>query len=477
MRICMVASESNPLIKTGGLADVCYSLSKELVVMGHEVCVIMPLYKRVLDHYSDVIKKIDSFEVHMAWRVNVANVFVTYQNGIAFYLIDNGYYFNRDGVYGYGDDMERFAFFTNAAEIFLSRQEIKPDIVHIHDWHPGMLACLMREDSERKDDFKKTKIVVSIHNPAFQGMMPEGDLYNYYNLPHELYDNGNLRFSWGISTLKAAIVYADKITTVSPEHRYELLTKEGGMGLDGILSIRENDFIGILNGIDYLEFNPLHDEHISYPFSAVNFFRTKTQNKWELFKALGIQDYGRPLYSFVSRVTWQKGMDIVFPVVDELASRGCNIIMLGSGEYRYEQEMERLRAKYPKNIAIYIGYNNDLAHKVYAASDFFFMPSIFEPCGLGQMIAQRYGTLPIVRYTGGLKDTVIGYDGTNIERANGFGFFNYSYEAFRDAVMLSYAVYDDLSIRKQLVKNAMKVDNSWSKSAKEYLSLYKYITR
>ena len=477
MRICMVASESNPLIKTGGLADVCYSLSKELVVMGHEVSVIIPLYKRVHDKFHEVMKKVDSFPVHMAWRVNEAQVYVTYQNGIAFYLIENAYYFNRDGIYGYGDDMERFAFFTLAAETLLARQKPRPDIVHIHDWHPGMLACLLREDKEVVKHFKKTKIVFSIHNPAFQGMMGVDDLYNLYNLPYELYDNGNVRFNNGVSSLKTAIIYADKITTVSPTHRYELLTRDGSMGLDGVLSLRENDFVGILNGIDYLEFNPLHDDKIPNPYSAVNFFRTKTLNKWEMFKKLGIKDYGRPLYSFVSRVTWQKGMDIVFPVVDELASKGCNIVMLGSGEYRYEQEMERLRAKYPNNIAVYIGYNDDLAHLIYASSDFFFMPSLFEPCGLGQMIAQRYGTLPIVRYTGGLKDSVIGYDGTNLEKANGFGFFNYSYEAFRDQVMLSYEIYDNLPVRKQLVKNAMKVDNSWSKSAKEYLALYKYITK
>ena len=476
MRIVMVASESNPLIKTGGLADVCYSLSKELVVMGHEVSVIMPLYKRVFNKFSSVLKKIDSFDVHMAWRVNKADVYVTYQNGIAFHLIDNPYYFGRDGVYGYGDDMERFAFYTLASEIFLARQKKAPDIIHIHDWHPGMLACLVRKGDHAKY-FKKTKTVFSIHNPAFQGMMGEDDLYNLYNLPHELYEDGSTRFNGGVSSLKTAIIYADKITTVSPTHRWELLTKEGSMGLDSVLAMRENDFIGILNGIDYLEFNPLHDEHIAHPYSAVNFFRTKTLNKWDLFKQLGIKDYGRPLYSFVSRVTWQKGMDIIFPVVDELASKGCNIVMLGSGEYRYEQEMERLRAKYPNNIAVYIGYNDDLAHKIYAASDFFFMPSLFEPCGLGQMIAQRYGTLPIVRYTGGLKDSVIGYDGTNLEKANGFGFTNYNYEAFREVVMLSYDIYDQLELRKQLVKNAMKVDNSWSKSAKEYLSLYKYVLK
>ena len=477
MRIMMVASESNPLIKTGGLADVVYSLSKELVAMGHEVSVIMPLYKRVSDRFQDQLKKIDSFPVHMAWRVNYADVYVLDVNGISYYLIDNSYYFHREGVYGYGDDMERFAFYTLAVELFMTRQKQMPDVVHIHDWHPGMLACLMREDELWKEDFAKVAIVLSIHNPAFQGMMGEDDLYNLYNLPHTLYENGATRFNGGVSSLKTAIMYADKITTVSPNHRYELLTREGSMGLDSVLALRENDFIGILNGIDYTEFSPLHDPHIQFPYSAVNFFRTKTQNKWELFKKLGIKDYGRPLYSFVSRVTWQKGMDIVFPVVDELAGRGCNIIMLGSGEYRYEQEMERLRAKYPNNIAVYIGYNDELAHQIYASSDYFFMPSLFEPCGLGQMIAQRYGTLPIVRYTGGLKDTVIGYDGTNLERANGFGFTNYNYEAFREVVMLSYDIYDNLPVRKQLVKNAMKVDNSWSKSAKEYLSLYKFVLK
>ena len=194
MKIAMVASESNPLIKTGGLADVCYSLSKELVVMGNEVCVIMPLYKRVLEKYSSSMKKIDSFDIHMAWRVNSADIYVTYQNGIAFYLVDNAYYFNRDGVYGYGDDMERFAFYTLAAATFLSREKNIPDIVHVHDWHPGMLLCLMRESEEFKNKFKKTKTVFSIHNPAFQGMMGEDDLYNLYNLPHTLYENGNCRF-------------------------------------------------------------------------------------------------------------------------------------------------------------------------------------------------------------------------------------------------------------------------------------------
>ena len=475
MKISMVASESNPLIKTGGLADVVYSLSKELVTMKNEVMVIMPLYKKIVDQKTYKFNKIDSFNVRMSWRNNKANIYYVLIDGISFYLVDNAYYFGRDGIYGFDDDMERFAFFTLAASIFLAKQETKPDIIHIHDWHPGMLACLIRENEKYQKLFAKTKIVFSIHNPAFQGMMADGDLANFYNLPHSLYENGKVRFSWGVSTLKTAIIYADKITTVSPTHRYELLTKEGSMGLDSVLTLRECDFIGILNGIDYQEFNPLHDEHINFPYSSVNFFRTKTENKWELFKILGIQDLGQPLYSFVSRVTWQKGMDLVFPIIDELASRGCNIIMLGSGEARYEDEMRRLQNKYPRNVASYIGYNDDLAHKIYASSDYFFMPSLFEPCGLGQMIAQRYGTLPIVRFTGGLKDSVIGYDGTNVEKANGFGFFNFNYDSFKDAVMLSYDVYTNLPVRKQLVKNAMKVDNSWSRSAKDYLSLYRYI--
>ena len=473
MKIAMVASEALPFCKTGGLADVAYSLSKELAVMGEEVYIIMPFYKQIKDKHNPDTKLVSSFPIQMSWRANTANVYVTYVSGITYYLIECDQYFARGGLYGEMDDMERFAFFTLATRELFYRLNLKPDIIHIHDWHPGMLAALIREDNYAREYFKNTKLCLSIHNSAFQGLIDRYFLANFYGLSDELYDSGKVRFNGMVSTLKAAIMYCDKIITVSPNNRGELLSVEGGMGLDSVLQFRRDDFLGILNGIDYLEFDPAKDEVIPFNFNAVNFFKVKAQDKAALFDELHIKDFGQPCFSIVSRLTWQKGLDLCLPTFEELARRGCNIIVLGSGEYRYEQQLEQLRAKYPENVAIYIGYNDALAHKIYASSDFFLMPSLFEPCGLGQMIAQRYGTLPIVRYVGGLKDSVIGYDNTNLESANGFGFYDYTIDALKNTCIYALGVYHDVVTRKQLMKNALKTNNSWKKSAKEYLLVYK----
>ena len=478
MKIVMVASESRPFCKTGGLADVVYSLSKELVVLGEEVSIIVPYYDSMFRQLpKSALKKIVSFNTHMSWRQQSVDVYGLVQDGINFYFIENRQYFERGHIYGDFDDGERFAFLTMAAKEFLITKKYYPDIIHVHDWQAGMLPAIIKVDPNCAKKFSKTKYVFTIHNPAFQGMMPKFTLGDFYNLTDELFDNGAVRFKDQVSTLKAGIVFADRITTVSPTHHLELLTPEGGMGLDNVLKFREWDFSGILNGIDYLEFNPEGDEQIAASYNYKNLVSGKKANREALFKQFNLKSNNYPIYSLVTRITWQKGFDIIFPMIENLIRRGANVIMLGSGEFNYEQRWEDIRRKYPDRVGLYIGYSDSLAHKIYAGSDFFIMPSLFEPCGLGQMIAQRYGTLPIVRYTGGLKDSVIGFDGTNIEKANGFGFFNYSYEAFRDMVMLSYQVYENLPVRKQLVKNAMKVDNSWSKSAKEYLALYKYITK
>lgn len=477
MKIVMVASEARPLCKTGGLADVIYSLSKELAVMGEEVFIILPYYRFIKHNSKHSVKKVCSFVVPMSWRSERADVYSTYDSGITYYLIDNTRYFDRDHFYGDWDDNERFAFFALASKELLYHISLTPDIIHCHDWHTGMIPCLFKEDEYACKHFKKTKFVFSIHNPAFQGMMPESVLGDYFNLSETLYENGNLRFKDQVSSLKAGIVYADKITTVSPNHRQELLSREGGMGLDSILPLREYDFIGVLNGIDYQEFNPVNDEMLIYPYNGVNIFREKLNNKKALFEQLHIVDYGQPLFALVSRLTWQKGMDILYLAVETLAQKGANIVLLGSGEYQYEQMLETLRSNFPQNIAVYIGFNDKLAHQIYASSDFFLMPSLFEPCGLGQMIAQRYGSLPIVRRTGGLKDSVIGYDGTNEKDANGFGFDDFTAEALKNTCLYALDIWKNTSLKKMLVRNAFKTDNSWSKSAKEYLSIYRNLTR
>ncbi len=472
MKIAMVASESRPFCKTGGLADVVYSLSKELTVIGEEVMVILPFYQTIKETIKTPVKFIDSFIVNMSWRHHEVKVYLTYADGITFYFVEH-WYFDRPSIYGDGDDGERFALFTLAAREFLARQKNVPNIIHVHDWQSAMLPCLIKENEWYRNIFKKTKYVLTIHNPAFQGMLDRDALDNLFNLPASLFDDGQVRLDDRVSTLKSGIVYADKITTVSPNHHRELLTPEGGMHLDGILNLREWDFCGILNGIDYLEFDPEHDTYIFAPYNEEDFFEKKKINRDELLKELNIKSYDKPLFSIVSRLTWQKGLDILFPAIEELASRGCNIIALGSGERQYELELERLRAKYPDKIAIYIGYNDALAHRIYAASDFFMMPSLFEPCGLGQMIAQRYGTLPIVRRTGGLRDSVINFDGGNQETANGFGFDNYAADDMKYTCIYAFDTWHDKKLIKKLMKNAITTDNSWTKSATNYLGVYK----
>lgn len=476
MKILMVTSESNPFAKTGGLADVVYALSKEQAVLGHEVSIVLPKYGSLMQTENLQMRFIASVPVSLGWREQVAKIFKTVLDGITFYFVDNEYYFAREGLYGYYDDMERFAFFTLAVRNMLEVIKLKPDIIHVHDWQPGMLPILIKEQNKDQPFYKKMKFVLTIHNPAFQGMFDPNLIVDFYGLPIRLYDNGLLRFNDRASSLKAAIMTVDKITTVSPTHASELLTPEGSKGLDPIINLRRDDFVGILNGIDYQEFNPLKDPNLPLNFSNRSLNR-KEQLKKLLFEELNIDYHGQALYGMVSRLTWQKGINLVLEAAELVLQKGASVVIVGSGEYGYEQEFERLRARYPNTMAIYIGYNNQLAHRVYAASDFFFMPSLFEPCGIGQMIAMRYATLPIVRRTGGLNDTVIGYDGQNEDEATGFVFDEYNRYWMNLTTLFALEIYQDKELLKKLRLNTMRVDNRWEKSAKEYIALYEEVIK
>lgn len=476
MKILMVTSESNPFAKTGGLADVVYALSKEQAVLGHEVSIVLPKYGSLMQTENLQMRFIASVPVSLGWREQVAKIFKTVLDGITFYFVDNEYYFAREGLYGYYDDMERFAFFTLAVRNMLEVIKLKPDIIHVHDWQPGMLPVLIKEQNKDQPFYKKMKFVLTIHNPAFQGMFDPNLIVDFYGLPIRLYDNGLLRFNDRASSLKAAIMTVDKITTVSPTHASELLTPEGSKGLDPIINLRRDDFVGILNGIDYQEFNPLKDPNLPLNFSNRSLNR-KEQLKKLLFEELNIDYHGQALYGMVSRLTWQKGINLVLEAAELVLQKGASVVIVGSGEYGYEQEFERLRARYPNTMAIYIGYNNQLAHRVYAASDFFFMPSLFEPCGIGQMIAMRYATLPIVRRTGGLNDTVIGYDGQNEDEATGFVFDEYNRYWMNLTTLFALEIYQDKELLKKLRLNTMRVDNRWEKSAKEYIALYEEVIK
>ena len=473
----MIASEANPLVKTGGLADVVYSLSKELALLGQEVITIIPFYGNIKGTIKTQTEFVCSYKVRLSWRLAEAKIYKTVIDNITYYLIDNEQYFNRGHLYGDYDDGERFAFFTIAAKELFSHINFVPAIVHLHDWQVGMFPCLCREERPMSRYFDRTKFVFTIHNPAFQGLFSKSILGDFYGLDDSLYDTGIVRFDGQVSTLKTGITYADKITTVSPTHRQELLSPADSMGLWGVMRMREWDFAGFLNGIDIDEFNPATDLRIYKTYNIRNIKSGKRINKEMFLKERGLNNPDAPLFGFVSRLTWQKGVDILIPVLYELVYRGANVAILGSGEYHTENELEKLRARFPEQVTIYIGYSEEFAHKVYAASDYFLMPSLFEPCGISQMIAQRYGTLPIVRSTGGLRDSVRGYDLTNIDSADGISFYEYSVDAFKNTCIYALDVYNNSNVFMTLRKNAMKVDNSWRKSATLYLGLYESIMR
>ncbi|MCQ2802505.1 MAG: glycogen synthase [Bacilli bacterium] len=471
MKIVNVCSEAYPYVKTGGLGDVTYSLSKQLA-KDNEVAIFLPLYSTIKNKLSDP-KLVGNVDVHLSWRHEQCNVFYEKNNGINFYFIENRHYFEREGIYGFDDDGERFALFTQAVVKAMEAIKLVPDIIHIHDWQVGMLPALIKEN--KLEFYKNTKFVLTIHNSAFLGYLDKDALGNLYNLPTDIFYNGNVKLFDRVSTLRAAIHYCDKIVAVSPTNRNELLNNESSNGLDGPLRMREFDFTGILNGIDVDGFNPKTDKYITSNYDSSS-IKNKIENKKLLCKKLGLSNENAPTFGVVTRVTWQKGMDLIFGSIALLVSRGANVVILGSGEQRYEAMMNELHSRFPTQVAVYIGYNDELAHLIYAGSDFFLMPSLFEPCGLGQMIAQRYGALPLVRRVGGLKDSVIGFDGTNLSSANGIAFDFYSLEAMHGTINYALDIfYEKKKEFNRLVINALMTDHSWQKSAQEYEMLYKSI--
>ncbi len=472
MKILMAASEATPLAKTGGLADVVHALSRELVELDNEVVIVLPYYNSIRERINHHVELIGEFHVYLSWRNQKCQVYYTKIDGINYYLLSNHQYFGRQNLYGYDDDNERFAFFTLAIRNLLKEISFVPDIIHCHDWQVGMLPVLIKEQNRNDPFFAHTKFVLTIHNPAFQGMCSPDALGDYYSLDYSLYERGDVRFHDQVSTLKSAIIYADKITTVSPTHAQELLTKEGGHGLESIIELRKNDFIGILNGIDYQEFDPSKDKLITQTYNGKSIKEGKKANKDFLLKKFHLKDNGRPLFGLVSRLTSQKGLDLLLYSARPLLEKGANLVILGSGESMYEQEFEMIRREYPSQMALYIGYNDELAHQIYAACDVFLMPSMFEPCGIGQLIALRYGALPLVRMTGGLNDTIVPYVKDNREFANGFGFYAYEAQALFNTIEWALSCFEDEALIDLLRKNAIEANNDWRKSATEYLKVY-----
>ncbi|WP_278568236.1 glycogen synthase GlgA [Amedibacillus dolichus] len=472
-RILMVASEGLPYIKSGGLADVIGSLPKELVKKGHEVRVVMPLYAPIARKFHDGFQLEAQYTVSISYHEVPVNIWSQMQGDVKFYFVEHKGYFERDNLYGYMDDGERFAYFQKAVIEMLNQLNYFPEIMHSHDWHTGMIPVMCKEGHSFDERYRNIKHVYTIHNLAYQGNFGAEMLDSCLGLDYRIFDNGNVRYDGGISFMKSGILYADKVTTVSSSYSQEILTPQYGEHMEMVLEMRRYDLWGITNGIDIESWNPKTDPEIPYHFNKVNVKKQKAANKMALQQEMGLQvNPDVMLVGVVSRLTWQKGFYLLMEKLHELCQMPIQLCVLGSGEERIEQEVAQLENGNKGKIVFYKGYNDSLAHRIYAASDLFLMPSLFEPCGISQLISMRYGTLPLVRETGGLRDTVNPYN--EFEKSgNGFSFANYNSDELIGVLWNAIHVYYDCPQDwKMLVRNAMNTDVSWEASANTYCQLY-----
>lgn len=472
-RILMVATEGLPFIKSGGLADVIGSLPNELVKKGHEVRVVLPLYKKIAINWHHKFTYEKSYSVNVRYEEKQVNLFSYQYNGVTYYFIEHQGYFEREGLYGYEDDGERFAYFQKAVLEMLNQLDYFPDIMHCHDWHTGMIACMCKENFNHDWRYRNIKHVYTIHNLAFQGNFGPQMLDSCLGLGNYVYDNGNVRFDGGISFMKTGIVYSDKITTVSPSYAEEIKTTQYGERLESVLRFREADLCGVVNGIDTEMWNPNTDTLITKNYNLRNLKSGKAANKKALQEKLGLEvNEDVMVLGLVSRLTWQKGIYLIIEQLFNICNQPVQLVVLGSGEAGLEDKLREAEAANKGKIAFYCGYNESLAHEIYAGSDLFLMPSLFEPCGISQLISMRYGTLPLVRETGGLKDTVTPYNQFTGE-GTGFSFANYNSNDMMHVLWEAINLYyNDKEAWKNIVKNAMKKDVSWEQSADRYIEIY-----
>lgn len=472
MKVLIIASESHPFIKTGGLGDVIGALPHALNKLKVDVRVVMPNYRDIKPELKEKFKFIKSFGVKVGWRIQHCGIFEYDYDAVKYYFIDNEYYFKRDGLYGYYDDGEKFAFFNRAVLEFIKEIDWKPDVLHCNDWQTGMIPVLHKVEYVKNDLYKDMKTVFSIHNLFFKGAFSPNVLPELFGYDYELFNNGSLEFNGAVSFLKGALNYSDKISTVSKSYAKEITTPQYGEGLDGLLRWKEDRLSGIVNGIDYNEYNPERDKLIFKQYS-VKTLENKDVNKEELQRQLGLPiNKDIPMIGMISRLTHQKGCDLIINILDSILQKDVQIVFLGTGDYLYEKAFKDFEQRYKNKVRANILFDNELAHKIYAASDMFLMPSLFEPCGLGQLIALRYGAIPIVRETGGLKDTIESYN-SEMESGNGFSFANYNYGELMGQVEYALDVYKNKESWQSLLIRAMSSYNSWDKSAKEYKQLYK----
>ncbi|KPB03320.1 glycogen synthase GlgA [Bacillus sp. CHD6a] len=471
MKVLFVVSECVPFVKSGGLGDVAGALPKELKKLGTDVRVILPKYGQIPEVFKNKMKRVQTTFVDVGWRHQYCGVEKLVHDNVTYYFIDNEYYFNRDSLYGHFDDGERFSFFCRAVLECMTAIDFIPDVIHCHDWHTGMVNFILDREYKQNPRFEHIQSVFTIHNLQFQGVFPPSILHDLLRIDSKHFNADELEFYGNVNFMKAALVSSGYITTVSPTYRDEIQTAYFGEKLDGVLRHRNDSLVGIINGIDDDLYSPETNEYIEANYS-VSKAGNKKVNKAALQKFCGLPvKEDTPIIAMVSRLTKQKGLDLVTCVLHEVLNEDVQVVVLGTGEPQFEHYFRELAYQYPEKVKTFIGFDEPLAHQIYAGADMFLMPSRFEPCGLGQLIALRYGTIPIVRETGGLNDTVHSYDESTLE-GNGFSFTNFNAHDMLHTIRRAINMYEQPKVWNGIMKEAMERDYSWAKSAFKYNQLY-----
>ena len=468
MKVCFIAAEAAPFVKVGGLGDVIGSLPKALRELGVDARVILPLYSSIDRERFGLKYKAYQF-VDLGWRHSYCGIFETEVDGVPCYFVDNEQYFNRDSIYGQIDDAERFAFFSKAALEILPALDFKPDVVNVNDWHTALSVIYLDVLKSREAEFyKDMKSVLSIHNIEFQGRFNPYEMGNLFGLENKYFDA--LIYNGDVNLLKGAIQLADRVNTVSETYAREILDPYFSYGLDKILTVEQGKLRGILNGIDLDKFNPKTDPMIPVNYDLKT-FEDKVQNKLAFQKEMDLEvNADIPLIGMVTRLTHQKGIDLILQASEEILKTGAQLVILGTGDAHYESALRSLEHYRHDRVRSILLFSNEMSAKIYAASDLFLMPSKTEPCGLSQLISMRYGTVPVVHRVGGLRDTVIPFTGVE---GNGFTFESFQAGDMMDAIYRAVTCfYQSPDEWKQIIKNNLQKDVSWEQSAKKYLDLY-----
>jgi starch synthase len=481
MRILLASSEVHPYSKTGGLGDMLGGMAKALAEQGAEVAVVTPLYSGIQERFPDLQPLNGRIKLPLGIHsVQAAILTRAWHPRLTVYFIDQPHFFQRPALYqeaglDYADNAERFIFFSKCVVHLARHLPFAPDVVHVHDWQVGLVPLFIRHQQSREGWGTAPRTCLTIHNLAYQGVFP-ADRYALTNLPSDYFHPGDLEFYGSFNCLKAGIVHSHHITTVSPRYAREILTESFGCGLDGVLRERQGALTGILNGVDYTEWRTTHNPYLRHSFSARN-LEGKTKEKLDLQRELGLSISGDlPLFGNISRLVGQKGTDLLLAALEEMIGTPMQAVLLGSGDPGFESAYRQLARRHPGKVAALIGYDTVLAHRIEAASDFYLMPSRFEPCGLNQMYSLRYGAIPVARATGGLDDSIVDPN-ESAEHANGIKFYEASPRALAKAIRKALVLYQHQDLLKLFRQNAMTTDFSWTRTGAQYVELYDQLVR